>query len=98
MTLELQNSERKRVRDCETKNSRHTLFLTDHIERATGGSLPFRPANTAGQSTERRFWSNPAWLEESHLAHVAVFPFVRPNCVPGLWPQDSVNGSAVITG
>ena len=70
------------------------------IKKATGGSLShFTPANTAGQSTERRLQLlvNPAWLEEPNLTHVAVVLFVRPDCGPRLWPQDSVNGSVVIT-
>ena len=67
-------------------------------KKATGGSLShFTPANTAGQSTERRLQLlvNPASLP--NLTHVAVLLFVRPDCGPRLWPQDSVNGSMVIT-
>ena len=60
---------------------------------------PISPCESAGQSTEKRsrLQANFVWLDESKLTHVAVLLFVRPDCAPRLWPQDSVNGSMVIT-
>ena len=57
------------------------------------------PTKTAGQSTERRLQLlvNPAWLEESNLTHVAVVLFVRADCGPRLFSQDSIDGAVVIT-
>jgi hypothetical protein len=38
-----------------------------------------------------------AQLEKIRLTYVAVVLFVRSDCVPRLWPQDSVNGSVIVT-
>ena len=50
-------------------------------------------------STEKRLLlqANSGCLDESNLTYVAVLLFVCPDCVPRLWPQNSVNGSVVIT-
>jgi len=59
MTLKLQNSERKKVRDCQGRNSQHPLFLTDPLKEATGGSLPFplRPPPVNQPKDDYNCWS-----------------------------------------
>jgi hypothetical protein len=66
----------------------------------TGGPLPFLPAKTAGQSTEKicSFLTGLRNENDGRLTYVTVLSFVCSDCGPRLRPQDSVDGAVVITG
>ena len=71
-------------------NHTKELSLAHVVKKATGGSLPFKPCETAGQSTERLL--QPL----NRLAHVTMFLLVIPDCATSLRPEDSIDGSIVI--